>query len=85
MTITAMVTAIAAKEIEFFSARPLTTESTISPRISSITAAPITILLTSSDIKSRSFKSRAVIPTLVATIMAPINIDIISLWFVIFM
>ena len=52
---------------------PETTARTIIPRISSMTAAPIMILDSLASVRRISLMTRAVIPTLVATIAAPRN------------
>ena len=51
-----------------------TTASTIIPRMSSMTAAPRMIRASSERIWPRSASTRAVIPTLVATIAVPMKI-----------
>ena len=54
---------------------PLTIARTIIPRISSMTAAPMMILDSLTSMSFMSLMTRAVIPTLVATMAAPMNMD----------
>ena len=52
---------------------PVTTESTSIPSTSSMTAAASTILASRVEISPRSERTRAVMPTLVATSAVPMN------------